>query len=405
MARSLGLSAYLAIARREAPILDSIQCVRPDGIVVWLHCSDPARADSLARLGLRLRTQRGDLTLILTTSPGHPLPRNMPKGVTFQECASENPQDIEKFLEHWKPDTCLWLGPWLRPALIDAAYNQNVPMFLLDAQEPSLENRRWRLMSEPVKATLNRFERILAHSKGSEPRLRRLVQEPRRVLTSGALLEDSPALPCNDTDLDELTHAFGGRPVWLASQVQTKELTAILEAHRSVSRMSHRALLVLVPDQASDAEDIASLCRDDGWRVGNWENGDIPQHNTQILISEDKHALGLWYRVAPVTLMGSSLASGHGGRNPLEPAALGSAILYGPGVRDYLDSYSRLAQAGAARIVKDASSLTSALSLVFAPDQAAAMAHAGWEVVSEGAEVSDQIIALVQDALDEREAT
>ena len=405
MVRSLGLSAYLAIARREAPTLDSIQDERPDGLVVWLHSSDPARADSLARLGLRLQAQRGDLTLILTTSPGHPLPRDLPKGVTFQECASENPHDVQMFLDHWKPDTCLWLGPWLRPALIDAAHRQNIPLFLLDAEEPSLENRRWRLMSEPVKATLNRFERILAHSKTSEPRLRRLVQEPRRVLTSGALLEDSPALACNDVELDELTNAIGGRPVWLASQVQTKELAAILEAHRAVSRMSHRTLLVLVPDQASDADDIANKCRDEDWRVGNWENGDIPQHNTQILISEDKRALGLWYRVAPVTLMGSSLASGHGGRNPLEPAALGSAILYGPGVRDYLDSYSRLAQAGAARIVKDASSLTSALSLVFAPDQAAAMAHAGWEVVSEGAEVSDQIIALVQDSLDDREAT
>lgn len=404
MARSLGLSAYLAIARREAPILDGIQGKRPNGLLVWLHCSDPARADSLARLGLRLQSQRGDLTLMLTTSPGHPLPRNMPTGVYFQDCPSEHPEDVQKFLDHWKPDTCLWLGPWLRPALIDAAHHQNTPMFLLDAEDPSLENRRWRLMSEPVKASLNRFERIFAHSKASEPRLRRLIHEPRRVLTSGTLFEDSPALPCNDTELDELNTAFGGRPVWLASQVQTQELGTILDAHRSISRMSHRTLLVLVPDQASDAEDMARLCRDEGWRVGYWENGDIPQNNTQILISEDKQALGLWYRVAPVTLMGSSLASGHGGRNPLEPAALGSAILYGPGVRDYLDSYSRLAQAGAARIVKDASSLISALGLVFAPDQAAAMAHAGWEVVSQGAEVSDQIIALVQDTLDEREA-
>ena len=68
-----------------------------------------------------------------------------------------------------------------------------------------------------------------------------------------------------------------------------------------------------------------------------------------MLVSEDTKELGLWYRVAPVTLMGSSMVSGEGGRNPLEAAALGSAVLYGPGVRDYLDSYSRLAQAGAAR--------------------------------------------------------
>lgn len=405
MARSLGLSAYLAFARREAPSLGSLPDPRPEGLVLWLHSSDPARADCLARVALRLQAQRGNLTLILTTSPGHPFPRNLPEGVNIQACPSENPADVSAFLGHWRPDTCLWLGPWLRPALIDAAFRREIPMFLLDADEPALENRRWRLMPEPVKASLSRFERILAHSTEAEPRLRRMVQEPRRVLASGPLLEDSPALPCNDTDLEDLNTAFGGRPVWLASQVQIQELGTILDAHRTVSRLSHRTILVLVPDQASDAPEMARLCREEGWRVGQWEEGDIPKDRTQILISDDKSALGLWYRVAPVTLMGSSLASGFGGRNPLEPAALGSAILYGPGVRDYLDSYSRLAQAGAARIVKDAPSLISALGLVTAPDQAAAMAHAGWEVVSEGAEVSDQIITLAQDALDLREVS
>ncbi|SHJ97710.1 3-deoxy-D-manno-octulosonic-acid transferase [Shimia gijangensis] len=405
MARSLGLSAYLAFARREAPSLDRITDQRPDGQLLWLHSSDPVRVDCLARLALRLKAQRGNLNLMVTTSPGQPLPRNAPKGVSVQICASENPQDVKTFLDHWKPDACMWLGPWLRPGLISAAYRQSIPLFLLDADEPGLENRRWRLMPEPVRATLNQFERIFAHSKEAEYRMRRLTQEPRRVLASGPLLEDSPALPCNETDLEELASAIGGRPVWLASQVQIQELGTILDAHRSISRLSHRTLLVLVPDQASDAAAMTALCRDEGWRVGHWEDGDIPQSNTQILISDDKQALGLWYRVAPVTLMGSSLISGHGGRNPLEPAALGSAILYGPGVRDYLDSYSRLAQAGAARIVKDASSLISALSLVTAPDQAATMAHAGWEVVSEGAEVSDQIIAVVQDALDQREVS
>ena len=67
-------------------------------------------------------------------------------------------------------------------------------------------------------------------------------------------------------------------------------------------------------------------------------------------------------------------------------------------------TYSRLAKAGAARIVKDSDSLSSALSQLTAPDQVAAMAHAGWETVSEGAEVSDQIISLAQTLLDEKES-
>ena len=83
-----------------------------------------------------------------------------------------------------------------------------------------------------------------------------------------------------------------------------------------------------------------------------------------------------------------------------EPAALGSAILYGPNVGRYLEVYSRFANAGAARIVKDSDTLASAVQQCLAPDQAALMAAAGWNVASSGAEVTDKVIELVHDTLD-----
>lgn len=402
MARSLGLSAYLAFARRQAPILDRMEGERSAGQLLWMHSADPARAHVLAQLGTRLVTQRGATGLILTTPPGHPLPRALPKGVVPVACPSENPSDIRAFLDHWRPDLGLWLGPWLRPALIDAAHRRGISQILLDADEPALAHKRWRLVPEPIKGTLPLFDAIFSHSEDAAARLSRLAPVADRMHRSGPLLEDSPALPCNDTDLEELSAALGGRPVWLASQIHPNELRPILMAHRSVLRLAHRTLLVITPDDPAEAQAIRDICRKERWHIASWDDGETPESNTQILLSEDKRELGLWYRVAPVTLLGNSMISGQGGRNPFEAAALGSAVLYGPGVRNYLDSYSRLAQAGAARIVKDADSLATALGLVSAPDQAASMAHAGWEVVSEGAEVTDQIIAMAQDMLDER---
>ena len=110
--------------------------------------------------------------------------------------------------------------------------------------------------------------------------------------------------------------------------------------------------------------------------------------------------MGLWYRVAPITFMGSSLEAGQWGRDPNEPAAHGSAILYGPNVRRYLSGYSRFAEAGAARIVRDADTLAAAVQRLIPPDQSAAMAHAAWDVASQSAGVTDKILDLVQDTLD-----
>ena len=55
--------------------------------------------------------------------------------------------------------------------------------------------------------------------------------------------------------------------------------------------------------------------------------------------------------------------------------------------------------------MRDTDTLTTALKQLVAPDRAAAMSLAAWEIVSEGAQVSDRIMDLIQDALDLAEVT
>ena len=147
--------------------------------------------------------------------------------------------------------------------------------------------------------------------------------------------------------------------------------------------------MILVPDDETEGREFRQMLHDTGFRTAVWSEGEMPDETTQILLADTRGEMGLWYRLAPVTFMGSSLMPGHGGRDPYEPAALGSAILYGPNVGRYLAAYSRFAAAGAARIVKDSDSLAAAVQQCLAPDKAAQMATAGWEVASEGAEVTD----------------
>ncbi|GAA6209292.1 glycosyltransferase N-terminal domain-containing protein [Cognatishimia sp. WU-CL00825] len=403
MASSLSLTAYLAFARRE-PLSAPIQREpRPAGTVIWLHCADPARATAMAQLGLRLAAQRGgNHQVVLSLSPGRFQSNPMPDGVILVQAPSENPADILSFLAHWRPDVGLWIGPWVRPALIFEAQRRKIPLFLIDADELGLENKRWRWLPDSLNATLPMFTQIFARNAASGFRLRKAVGNDTVVEDSGPLLEDSPALSCNESDLDELSECLKTRPVWLAARVHPDEVNLLLNAHRNTSRLSPRLLLILVPDDPANLAALRDKCQDEGWRLGCWDDGDLPEEKTQILLAENPQELGLFYRIAPITFLGSSLVAGQGGRNPLEPAALGSAILYGPGVRRHLDAYTRLAKSGAARIVKDTNTLSAALAQLMAPDKVAQMVHAGWETVSEGALVVDRIVDQVSDALDKK---
>ncbi|SMP01442.1 3-deoxy-D-manno-octulosonic acid transferase [Shimia sagamensis] len=402
MARSLGLAAYLAFARRQPPRLAEIDCPRPKGAVIWLHSTDPTRARTLAKLGLRLAAQRANTHVLMTTPNNVPLTQTLPDGVVWQPCPPESPADIAVFLAHWQPEIMIWLGSSIRPALIDAVRTRNIPSMMLEVHRPKLDQKR-RWGPEPIRGTLSRFNTIFAQDEATAIRLRKLLGDFSKVEVSGTLMEEAPALPVRDSDLEELRRCLAGRPVWLAARLQPEELDTVLNAYRAVLRLSFRMLLVVVPDNPSSARAMRETIDQEGWRVADWDNGDFPGENTQILFAETPDELGLWYRIAPISFVGSSLISGAGGRDPLEPAALGSAILYGPSVRRYLGSYTRLANVGAARIVKDADSLVAALMFLTAPDQVAAMAHAGWQVVSDSAAVSDQVIEHAHVLMDTQE--
>ena len=89
------------------------------------------------------------------------------------------------------------------------------------------------------------------------------------------------------------------------------------------------------------------------------------------------------------------------GRDPHQPASLGSAILHGPATAPFEHAYARLGEAGAAQLVRNADELGRAVDLLQSPDRAAAMAHAAWTVTSSGAEVTDRVRELVFAALGE----
>lgn len=400
MARSLGLAAYLALSRRVGAPLSPPSEPRPAGEVIWAHATSASEASALLRVFDALRALRPGIHMVMTHAAAVPLPDEATSGVICTSVPEEQHDHIQSFLSHWQPDLCLWTGGALRPALIHAASERGVAMFLVNADEGAFDALRLRWLPDLTRSTLGAFDAVFARNEAAGQRLIRLGLRPEALSVTGALQEGGSALPCDETTRDDLAAALLGRPIWLAANLHPDELPVITEAHRSAMRLAHRMLLVIVPDTLDHGDSFASALDDEGWRVVRWSDGGFPTETTQVLLADTPGEMGLWFRIAPVSFMGCSLVAGQGGRDPYGPAALGSAILYGPNVGRFLGAYSRLAGAGAARIVRDVGTLSAAVTRLTAPDQAATMAHAAWEVTSAGAEVTDRLLDLIQDALE-----
>lgn len=402
-ARSLSLAAYCALAGRGRAQLPDRSVTRPSGDLVWLHLGNSEDLLSVAGIADRLTQTRLDLSILVTLDETAKIdwalfdkePRCF-----LRPAPSEHPKAVAAFLEHWKPDLALWLWGELRPSLVDSALNADIPMHLVAAQAEGFDSQRDRWLPEVSRTLLQQFLSVTVRSEEARSKLLRLGVKREVISPAPAMHPPGKLLQCNPEDLDEITASLSVRPVWLAAMITKDEIEPLLTALRITLRSAHRLMLVIM---CADRADMAMMCEAveaANLRMANWSEGEWPEDLTQVLLVDAHDELGLWYRVATLTFLGKSLCMGARGTDPLPAAALGTAILYGPHIRDHLPSYTRLANAGAARIVNDATSLGHAAAQLIQPDKAAVMAHAGWSVVSEGAEGIDAVLDLVQTALD-----
>lgn len=399
--RALSLQAYLATARGSGgPDLPPMP-PRPPGRLVWAWATGTERGRALASLCARLVAQNPDVSVILSGD----CPATLGNPDLLRLAApTERLSDCTAYAEHLRPDVVLWAGGDLRPALLSAFAQTGAQMIAIDiGGEGPLAPAAARWLPDPAPATLALFHRLHAPDETAARRLRRLGLEAGRIETTAPLMDTDMPLPCPDGLQEEISTLLAGRPAWLAARLRGLEARDVLSAHRQAVRLNHRLLLVIVPASEEDAQRIARACSASQLRVCNWDAGETPDENTQVLLTEGPEELGLWYRIAPLAFLGGSLVTGTGGEDPFEAATLGTAILYGPNVGKHLDSYSRLVTAGAARIVRDGDSLAAAVLQLVAPDMAAQMAHAGWDVISSGAALVDRVLAEITTCLDDRE--
>lgn len=378
---------------------------RPNGEVIWVHATSEARLFGLCDVGHRLKSQRPDLRIVTTWEPDLG-PTACPEDcdIVCGPIGLETQSAIRAFLDHWQPDACVWAGGQLRRLLMRKLRDLQVPLILADIEMSEIPDRTSRWLPDQRHRLLNGFRAILAPDQSVSEHLQQAGTAPEKIRVCGRLRPSITPPDCHDDDLAALQASFASRPVWLAAHVTLPELDTIIAAHRSTLRLLHRLLLVVSLADANDMPQARARLSDLGVGLGvaDWDKGEEPDEHQQILLCGPED-LGLWYRLAPLCFIGGSLSRGQNGNTPLDAAALGSAVLHGPGVLQYRSVYDRLAEVGAARQVFGVADLAAAVESLSAPDTAAQMALAGWQLVTDGAAMTDALIEEIQTALDEQD--
>ncbi len=392
MALKLGLTLYSLGHRREAG-KDIPRPPRPAGRLAWLHAPDAVSARSLRELARRLIADDG--IAVLFTCP-EPLPDT--PGALTQPPPPDSPAEARAFLDHWRPEIGVFSEGELRPALIEAAAARALPLVMADARAPRLPREREGWFPGLVRGALSAFDWIGALDETAARTFRRAGAPT--VAVAGRMEEPSAALPCIEAERAALAQTFATRPVWFAAALPEAEEDAVITAQRTALRQSHRLLLIVLPEKPDRAAPLSDRAEAEGWAVAHRAQDQEPEPETEVFIVDSAAEIGLWYRLAPITFFGGSLSGAGALRDPMEAAALGSAILHGPRAGDHGAAFGRLGAARAARAVSSATDLAEALGDLLSPDRTARLAQAAWAVASDGAEATEALLARIRHLTD-----
>ena len=419
----LGLKIYRAVSRAGEPIAslalqrrlkagkeDPVRITerkgapsraRPDGRLVWIHGASVGESLSVIPLVERLRGLHPDYHFLVTTgtvTSAKLMEERLPEGAFHQFIPLDHPDFVDAFLNHWHPDAAIFVESEFWPNLILAARKHASFMALVNGRISPRSFEDWKRQPNAIKFILSSFDVIIAQDQQNADRLKLLSGQ--QVETFGNLKYAAPPLPGDATLLQSLQTQIGNRECWLAASTHPGEEEAIFGAVKLLKDEFPNLLTIIAPRHPGRGEEIQTLCNDASLTCTRRAVGDNISAASDVYIADTLGELGLFYRLCDVSFVGGSLTA-KGGHNPLEPARLGAAILHGPHIFNFVETYAEMRATGGAALVRNDRELASAVRRLFKDAKTrAAMTDAARHAAEANAErILDDVCGVLEPAL------
>lgn len=343
---------------------------RPAGRVVWVHAASIGETNAVMPLIERLTAASFRVLFTTTTvTSANIAAQRLPPGAVHQFGPLDIASYVDRFLDHWRPELVIFVESELWPTIITKLEKSVVPLVVVNARLSERSFRGWRRFAAVTRALFSRIGLVLARSEEDGARFRELGA-PKVVIT-GNLKFDSPPLAADPGEVERLMSAAGQRPLWVAASTHEGEEAIIADAHRLLRERHPGVLTIVVPRHPERGNAIREVLAARRLSVAQRSRGEPLLREIDVYLADTLGELGLFYRLAPIAFLGGSLIP-HGGQNPIEAARLGTAVLHGPNVHNFADTYDWLDRATPAPRINDAPSLAGAVGALLASPKLAA---------------------------------
>ena len=203
---------------------------------------------------------------------------------------------------------------------------------------------RLRLLFEP---SFNTFKRIYPQSSGEGQRFLAIGVSPERLHHTGNLKFDVAAAVPEQEALAALREELfvpPGAPTLIAGSTHRGEEEIIRSCFLRLKIRLPMLRLIVVPRRPDRGVEVLQLFRQND---NDAALASQLHQSTPVLVVDRMGYLSRLYALADVAVIGGSFVP-MGGQNPIEPAAWGKPILFGPDMHDFPDVAEWLLNAGGA---------------------------------------------------------
>ena len=333
---------------------------------IWLHALSVGEVLSAQPLVRELRSAYPDFSIIFSasTKTGEKLSREvMANEVDF---FVPFPLDLynvaRKFIDCIDADLFILIETDFWPNFLHLLDKQNIPAILVNgriSQSAFARYQRFRFIFLPM---FKIFRFISMQTAADADKMIDIGVDADRVKALGnlkydAVLPDTVGWEDDQRPTSFYRKQFGISPekvVWIAGSTHAGEEVALLSAFKRLSLLFPDLFLVVAPRQVDRAREIKEITYSLGLTVRQrtlpLEDEEFP--GASLLILDTMGELSRMYSFCDIAFIGGSLVP-DGGHNPLEPAAFGKPILFGPYMDDFTEISADLLGKNAAIVCHD----------------------------------------------------
>ena len=334
---------------------------RPGGKLVWIHGASVGEALSILPLIDRIRSDHPAWSILVTTgtvTSAKIMAERLPHGVIHQYVPVDRVAYVRRFLEHWKPDLGLWMESEFWPNLVVETRASAVPMVVINGRMSKRSFAGWQKNRAMIWQLLTAFRGVLAQSDIDAERFQALGA--KAVDMPGNIKYACAPLPFDTDALAQVQASMQNRPHWLAASTHAGEEAMVARVHLGLRDKIPGLLTVIVPRHPDRGDAVGRDITAMGVTVAQRSMGQPVDDKTDVYIADTMGEMGLFYRLCNIVFIGKTMpqyGGAGGGQNPIEPAQLGCALIFGPDMSNIDAVTKTLTDGGAAVKVDDESAL------------------------------------------------